>query len=330
MEGISHVRTYKARPAAAAFKALLRAAKDAPSTKDIARFEETAIISLARIFYSTHQFDLSIKYYDMIEPESPHWLDALFESSWSHFQRNNFSKALGNIHTLNAPFFEDKFFAESIILRAVIYFQNCLYKQSAEAIKEFNVKFPPLRSQIQSILKQYKDPTEFFEYAVKIRNKTAGLGDAVGRMARAALGDKQLLKTFTYVHELERELKQVQAADPAWKATAIAGVVLQDLTLQRSLAQNEAGQLAQRRLKRVSKEIQELIKQAIKVEYETINGEKDKLEASLRNEQVVSANVADQTNIQPDDEHLFWPFDGQYWRDELGYFRARIRSQCSR
>jgi tetratricopeptide (TPR) repeat protein len=330
MEGITHVRMYKGRPASEAFKVLLRQAREAPSTKDISRFEELAILSLARVFYSTRQFDLSVKYYDQLPQESPHWLASLFESSWANFQRNNFSKALGNIHTLNAPYFENQFFPESLILRAVIYFNNCLYDRSAEAISEFNSKYPPLKGQMDAILRQYKDPTEFYEYTLKIKNSTAGLSEEVGRLARSALGDKTLVKTFDYVEELDRELKQVQGADPAWKATAIAGVVLQDLTLQKSLAQNEAGQVAQRRIKRVSKEIQELIKQAIKVEYETINGQKNKLEASLRNEQVVPANVADQTNIQPDDEHLFWPFDGQYWKDELGYYRFKIRSQCSR
>lgn len=330
MEGIAHVRTYKARPAADAFKTLLRSAKESPGTKDITKFEELAILSLARVFYSTHQFELSIKYYDLLPQESPWWLASLFESSWSQFQRNNFSKALGNIHTLNAPYFENQFFPESTILRAVIYFNNCLYDQSAEAIKEFNSQYPPLKSQIDAVLRQYKDPTEFYDYAVKIRAGTAGMSDEVGRLARSSLADKELEKTFKYVDELDRELRQVQGADPAWKATAIAGVVLQDLTLQKSLAQNEAGQMAQRRLARVSKEIQELIKQAIKIEYETINGLKNKLEASLRNEQVVPANVADQTNIVPDDEHTFWPFDGQYWKDELGYYRFKIRSNCAR
>jgi len=330
MEGITHVRMYKGRPAAEAFKSLLRQAREAPATKEIKQFEELAVLSLARVFYSTQQFDLSIKYYDLIPQESPHWLASLFESSWSHFLRNNFSKALGNIHTLNAPYFEDQFFPESLILRAVIYFQNCLYDRSSEAIKEFNAKYPPLKSQIDTVVGQYKDPTEFYEYALKIKNNTAGLSEEIGRLARAALSDKTLNKTFEYVDELDRELKQVQGADPAWKATAIAGVVLQDLTLQKSLAQNEAGQLAQQRLQRVSKEIQELIKQAIKVEYETINGQKNQLEASLRNEQVVPANVANQTNIVPDDEHLFWPFDGQYWKDELGSYRFKIRSVCGR
>ena len=330
MEGIANVRLYQAKPASRAFKALLRAAREAPKTNEIKRFEEMAILSMARVFYSVKQFKLAIKYYDMIDPASLHWLDALFEQSWSYFQINDFSKALGNIHTINAPYFDTEFYPESYILRAVIYFQNCLFPQSKEAITEFNAKYPALRKQVLGILKQFKDPADFYEYALKVQKKRAGLGPAVGRLARSALADRTLLKTFRYVEELDRELKQVQNADPAWKATAIAGVVLQDLTLQKSLAQNEAGQMAQRRIKRVAKEIQELTKQAIKVEYETINGLKNKLEASLRNEQVVPANRRDQTKITPDEEHLFWPFDGQYWRDELGYYKFRIRSNCSR
>jgi len=330
MEGITYVRSYQARPASEAFKVLLRVARDAPATNDIKEFEELAVLSLARVFYSTSQFDLSIKYYDQIPQESGNWLDSLFESSWSHFQRNNFSKALGNIHTLNAPYFETQFFPESLILKAVIYFQNCLYDRSAEAIREFNAKYPPLKMQVGAIVKQYKDPSELYDYAQKIRSDMSGLSPEVARIAKSALSDRTIVKYFTYVDELDRELKQVQAADPAWKATAIAGVVLQDLTLQKSLAQNEAGQLAQRRLQRAVQEIQELEKQAIKVEYETINGQKNKLEQAMRDEQVASAHAAARMDITPDDEHYFWPFDGQYWKDELGYYRYKIRSQCGR
>jgi tetratricopeptide (TPR) repeat protein len=330
MEGITYVRSYQARPAAEAFKILLRVAREAPATNEIKDFEELSVLSLARVFYSTRQFDLSIKYYEQLTEESSNWLDSLFEASWAYFQRNNFSKALGNIHTINAPYFETQFFPESLILKAVIYFQNCLYDRSAEAIQEFNARYPGLRSQILQLVKQYKDPAEFYDLAQRIRAGTAALNDEMARLTKGALGDRTIQKHFSYVDELDRELKQVGAADPAWKATAVAGVVLQDLTLQRSMAQNEAGQLAQRRIQRVAEEIQELIKQAIKVEYETINGQKNKLEATLVNEQVVPANQVALTHITPDDEHYFWPFDGQYWRDELGYYRYRIRSTCGR
>ena len=29
-----------------------------------------------------------------------------------------------------------------------------------------------------------------------------------------------------------------------------------------------------------------------------------------------------------DDEHQTWDFNGEYWKDELGFYRYRISSQC--
>lgn len=31
-----------------------------------------------------------------------------------------------------------------------------------------------------------------------------------------------------------------------------------------------------------------------------------------------------------DDEHVYWPFTGEYWRDELGYYLYTIKSECGR
>ena len=30
-----------------------------------------------------------------------------------------------------------------------------------------------------------------------------------------------------------------------------------------------------------------------------------------------------------DDEHFGWRFDGEYWKDELGFYRYRITSKCN-
>jgi len=34
--------------------------------------------------------------------------------------------------------------------------------------------------------------------------------------------------------------------------------------------------------------------------------------------------------VRPDQEHFIWPFDGEYWRDELGFYRQTITSKCAR
>ena len=32
--------------------------------------------------------------------------------------------------------------------------------------------------------------------------------------------------------------------------------------------------------------------------------------------------------ILVDDEHFMWKFNGEYWKDELGYYRFKIQSKC--
>ena len=102
---------------------------------------------MARVFYSTQQFDTSIKYFEKLDQDSPDWAESLFEASWAYFMKTNNSKALGNIHTLNAPYFENEFFPESVLLKAVIYFKYCLYDHALEAIAEYNDKYRPLREE---------------------------------------------------------------------------------------------------------------------------------------------------------------------------------------
>ena len=109
---------------------------------------------------------------------------------------------------------------------------------------------------------------------MKIRKGTSGLPEQVERAARGVLGDMSLVKRFQYVEELDRELKRYDKADAAWKSTNIAQTVFADLTLQRSLAVNEAGDLARRRIKRLTDELAQLIKRVIKIEYEILQGEK--------------------------------------------------------
>jgi hypothetical protein len=166
---------------------------------------------------------------------------------------------------------------------------------------------------------------------VKIKTGEAGLSERLQHAAEGALEDRTLQKNIDYVNELDRELKALDKADPSWKSTAVAGNILQDLTLQKSLAANEAGNLARQRLQRLSHDIQDLVKQSIKVEYETLNAQKGQLTAGLAaDQQMLNPNAKNYNTINVDDEHQMWPFRGEYWRDELGYYRFKVQNKCGR
>jgi tetratricopeptide (TPR) repeat protein len=291
-------------------------------------FTERSELTMGRIFYSTRQFDTSIKYFEKLPQDSPYWVESLFEAAWAYYLKQLNSKALGNIHTLNAPYFENEFFPESLILKAQIYFNYCRYDRALEAVNEFQALFPPVRDDLRRVVGQSPDDNPaFYEFVKKVRAGNAGLPERTELIAQSALQDKTLLKTFSYVDELERETKQYDGADKAWKTTRIAADVLQDLTVQSSLAADTAGSLARERLKRLETELTDLKTQAGAVKVSI-------LEARIGNKQkaLLGTEVSADHPPEPiivDDEHQTWNFDGEYWKDELGFYRYKISSQCA-
>src|SRR5882762_10257553 len=190
------------------------------------------------------------------------------------------SKALGNIHTLNAPYFENQFFPESLLLKSVIYFKYCLYEQAEEAIQDFNDK--------------YDDNAEFYEYVKKVKAAKAGLDPVTQRLVMSVLNDKTLLKTFAWVDELNHELDMLQKSDKAWQTTQVAAEVLQELTVQQSVAAADAGKVARERVDGLQRELGILSRDGSKIKYEILNAKADKLSADA-----MKVRVAANTREEP-------------------------------
>ena len=328
-EGVTYVREYKGAPAVDAFKAILVIGETHPpqySADEVENYKELAQLQMARIFYSTQQFDTSIKYFEKLPQDSADWAESLFEASWAYFMKTLNSKALGNIHTLDAPYFENEFYPESVLLRAVIYFKYCLYDQAQEAIDDFNDKYKPLTKNLGDILAKTQDNAEFYEYVKKVRANKAGLDPLTQRLVMSQLNDKSLLKTFTWVDELNHELDMLQKSDKAWQTTQIAAEVLQELTVQQSVAAADAGKVARDRIQREYDSLGELARDGIRIEYEILNAKADKVSAQAAGARISSSHKEEPIIV--DDEHFQWNFNGEYWKDELGYYRFKIRSRC--
>jgi TolA-binding protein len=328
-EGVTYVRKLDGPPAGEAFKEILVIGRERPKQykpEDIVEFEELAIMQMARVFYSTQNFKKAIEYYEKLEQDSPDWATSLFEASWAYFMLTNNSKALGNIHTLNAPYFENEFYPESVLLKSVIYYKYCQYDRALESVAEYNEKYQPLRRNLQDILGKFEDNAEFYEYVRKIRAARAGLDAVTQRLAMSVLQDRTLMKTFSWVDELEKEIKTFEKSDAAWRSTAVAVDVQTELELRKSEAEAQAGKLARERIQRLVNELQTFGRDGIKIRIEVLNAKADRISAEARKERVSADHKEEPIVI--DDEHFMWKFNGEYWKDELGYYRFRIRSVC--
>ncbi|MBI2894773.1 MAG: hypothetical protein HYY06_14555 [Deltaproteobacteria bacterium] len=329
--GITHVRERRAQPAARAFRDIIEAVDEGvEGIEDEQRMIDLGWLSLARIYYSTRHFASAVEAWNRVEVNSEYWLDGLFEESWAYFMTDNFDRALGNIHTLNSPYFPQAYYPESIVLKSVIYFAHCQYDNAQTTVDEFNSKYEPLKREIEGYLQQYQDNNAFFEFLKKVRAGEANLPPRVRPIIENALGDRTLLRNIEYVRVLDDEERRLNGAPGEFRSSSLGARILQDISVARSLAVDAAGDLARGRYQRLLEELQDLMNQATSIQIEILNAQRGQLTQEMQQGQVSAGPSRVENRITADEEHVLWPFNGEYWRDELGYYRQAITSQCGR
>lgn len=319
------------KAAADNFKIILRYQRDRGSSAAIDKVAAMTHLALGRLFFSTRQYRTSVRYYDQIEDSSPDWLPAIFEVSWVYFQLKNYPRALGNLHTLNSPFFTEQYFPESRVLQALILFYNCQYDEALKVVGDFVNDYYPLMTELRSQVNQFANPNAFYFWLAKL----AAGGDAdqqfserFQRIFNAALADRKLRRKFFFVASLNRETKRMDGLiEDNPEAKGLLEGLKGDLTAYRSLVIGEAGGLAQARLGRVLKELKSFLAGALRIKGETLKAQRGRLSDKVLGEQRDAA--AAKNPIVIDDEHFEWDWTGEFWKDELGSYIYDIQSTCT-
>ena len=297
-----------------------------------------ASLAAARIFYSVgsvaaaqgkegaQDFDKAINLYNRIERYSTYWLQALFEKSWAFFRRGDYERAMGNLHTLNSPYFEEQFFPESHVLQAVILFTNCRYDDVVVVVDEFVKEYDELRKELNTQLQQNEDPADFYYWLSSLGQKGAGFSVKLKKIFNLGLADRKLYRLFTFIVSLQREEGLLENMRRTAVQKDLAERLLGELVTYRELAIGEVGEQAKDRLNTKRKELQGLITKAMKVKFEALRAIKEMNEGGrdLTKETGESKGF----KIGNDDEHLAWPFEGEYWKDELDSYLFRVENLC--
>ena len=87
---------------------------------------------------------------------------------------------------------------------------------------------------------------------------------------------------------------------------------------------------AQLMSERLLAEIHDFLNQGTRVEIEILKALRGELDMELAAQAEVTGPTVEEAKISSDSEHQLWPFKGEYWRDELGYYRQPITNRCGR
>jgi len=299
---------------------------------DYLKIKEMSIIAVARIYYQMKDYDRSILYFNKVPRFSMYWLDAVFESSWAYLMKGDYAKSLGNLVTLRSPSFYKEFYPEKYFIEAIIYYNNCDYKETNKIVKDFLKEYRPLRKALTKLIKANPEPFEFFKVISKsLKNNK---DSRMQWILSIALSDKAIKNKFKEIDAIKKEIKKVKSSKKKFLRTKMARDFLKILNKEKIAIEKSIGVIALRRFKRVVNKIRKLltdvriIKQAI-LEIKEAKISKELISLKINKDEYFELDK-EKIIMSTSEDYVYWPFEGEYWKDELGYYLYPVVSQCNK
>ncbi|NOJ98739.1 hypothetical protein D7W82_19790 [Corallococcus sp. CA049B] len=295
---------------------------------------ELAFMQLARTHYGMQQNRFSIFYLNKVERGNTQWLEALFESSWANYRIGQYEQALGNLITLSSPFFREEYFPEALILKAVIYYENCRYRESNLILQDFERTYLPVHDELDGLVKKNMEASEYYTVLADVQKKNKdgleknGTDVILERILRLALTDQDLKKTNDSILELEGEMDLFSNKGDTFKYSELTKQLLEELKVQRTSLISKAGIMAKGKLESELGALKLLLANGLRIKFETTTKEKEFLEEQLKAGGRTAIVKKYKFSVAVADDQLYWPYEGEYWRDELGTYQYTMTKGC--
>lgn len=284
-------------------------------------------LALARTFYEVYLFDVALFYYQKIPKTSARNANAIFEQAWTYFMKNDFQRALGTFQTLHTPYYSNWYFPDLYVLEATVYLNLCKFPQSQRALAEFRTQYLDQRPILEAYLNETADPVAYWEMMQSAYDGTPGPKALPAIFTNAVLEHLSFYNNYRVVRALELEKAALEANI---KSLGEYGqLVLDRVNEQLETKIQEAGIMIQQRLSAVDQELQQWEIMALQIAFDIDSEEREQLQQRLLNPEweppVVEAGT---TLMIVADDWQPWPFEGEYWLDEVTSYRSRLRTEC--
>jgi tetratricopeptide (TPR) repeat protein len=292
-----------------------------------------AQMGLARSLYQKQDWEQAIEVYSQIPRDTLMWHDAVFEQSWAMLRAARFRSALSNFQTLHSAYYEDFYMPESLLLRAIVYLYICKYDEMEKVLSLFEKTYGPVRSKIGDFLKSTNEASAFYAeiekaQVIKTTDKSANLRLPY-IVLRDVLDEGDVKRSMHYIDRLAQERARVDS-NRAFKASALGQYATKILANRSRNAKFAVGDMVKAHLQNMRVELRDLYEQAGFIRYEMINGRKESLKKKMAGKDLGGAQIDD--NIDREfyiqNGYEYYPFQGEFWLDEVGNYHYLGKQSC--
>lgn len=261
------------------------------------RFQQTIRLQRARLLYEAGDYKEADLIYESFAPGEREYGKIILERAWLKYFQKDYSLSLGMLESLKAPFFRTATHPEQYLLAMVAYRDICHYDEVVELHREFEKVFKPW-------VEHLKENKPLFENKallsmVLLQAQNLRIGNMIGRIR----SEREQIKSSELASEFKDKMRSVfEIGEVRWK--------------------DHASQALESDLKAASLEFLDFVEQTKLLEY--ISGlDKYRVKARFEDRQY-KAPEAEKYAI----EKLFWPVNGEYWREELNSYRVLVSDRC--
>jgi len=323
--------------------------KEMPDDKylggDIKKLKGMAELALGELYYAAAwqaqnklaMFNVALNYFSNVGRDNAQWFDSLFARTWASLMIGRFDATLGTVVTLRSPFFTDIYFPEVNIVEAVTYYNLCQYDEVNNVIDYFFSVYPSYSQKMTSWLESVSTKTGLDVYKELVGmykdaqdGKPTALPESV---LRNILTEPLFQRKYTHIKEIEREFQIIEKSPDAFRGSVIAQDVSKKMMYQLTTLRNEAGIWLVQRVQNLNSELSQLIADMRAIRFEMT----DSMKAALEKEELHGKEVPEEgeegkkqsvMNPSVPDGYYYYPFDGEYWEDELGFYFFNVENLC--
>jgi Flp pilus assembly protein TadD len=286
------------------------------------RFDNMMTLNLARAYFGAGNFPNAIETFATVDRDSDFWPEAAFERAWAHFRLEDVNGALGQLHNLRTNFFTDWYFPEADLLQTYSLFLMCKFPDATKSVEAFAEAYTPIKIQLDSALATATPDVAWADVNAHLE-------------ARSTKLPTKVLTGYASEDRITNAIDTVARADD--EITRLGYVSASPFAAQAKIwLQNRRDQIVQIEGARI---------------IENARSAKTQLDAMLYNVDITKLDMmqyeADLYSQASNTGKLnfgdpigklrrmskkrgvrVWPYEGEEWGDELGYYRYDARPDC--
>jgi len=296
-----------------------------------------ALMGRARVLYHMKRWDSSLTAYRLIPRDSAYFHDMLFESAWAMLRSGKFRSALSNFHSLHSEYYQDYFYPEASLLRAIVYLYICKVDEVGKVLNYYDNTYGKVARRLKSYLKTNTTPRQDIKEYMRLVDELAH-EDKIDRdsyeipyiILRHLHRSSRVKSRGESVLNVEKEIALIDGMGE-WSEAQVGAVTRNSLVTRQKASLKRLGKALRAQMIKYNRELIGFGDQKELIKFELISAEKEQARKTLEGRDDFSDGSSKRKASRfsfTKNGYEYWPFQGEYWLDEIGNYHYLGASRC--